>query len=396
MGPLRYGLLVVLLLNGIGFADTLSTINPLRQDHRTITSDLYSVIQTFVGIYGAADFTPILTDSEYTAAIKLGQNNVPRSLAATAVVFAFVGAKEGDRFYRERAIELMHDVTDKYPRWRASLLPPEESFNLAPTTGFNLGLAAWLLWDTLDAGFRATVRQILTEESDFQLLRKPASGYVKDTKAEENCIVPALLAISSILNADNPNKTRWGDQAQCFAYHTITTEDDSARCGLKTITTYPDFTMDNHNFGPHPVYMAAPLVHFADAALVYRAAGKPLPGEYLHNVIPLWNRLKDFLADDFTWTTRNSWEPTGLSREVSAATFMTIVAGIDSAYEARLIDYKCTHQSDIVEKKVEQAKRISQYTADWFNNCIVAKRYVVAYLLHDPGLLMKQHTLMKE
>ena len=336
--------------------------------HDSTIQRMNNVVEVFQANYGTTDYSPILTDSLYRLAIKRGQNNVPRSLAGMAVAFAYLGRRGGGSGTTSSAISLIDAVIEKYEFWTGTLIPPEESFNLAPTTAYSLGLASWLVWEALSNNMRSSVKKILVRESDYQLLRKPASGFEKDTKAEENAIVPGLLAMTSILFPDEPNAVRWEAQARCFAYHSITTKGDSAYCGVRTVTAYESFDMDNHNFGPHPLYMAAPLVHFADAALVYRAADRNVPWELKHHIHQLWNRLKTYLEPDYTWSGHNSWQPTGLNREISALAFMVVVGGVDGEREAQLLAYRSVHQVDFVEKKVGEVPTLSAYTEDWFNN----------------------------
>ncbi|HBR22230.1 MAG TPA: hypothetical protein DD713_06645 [Nitrospiraceae bacterium] len=362
----------------------------------TVENKLYSIILEFDNSYGMTNFDDLLREEGFRTAYKKGGNNVPRALAATALVHSFIySCKENNKRHLEKAIYLVKGLLDRYPLWTSSLLKPDISFNLAPTTAYNIGLASWLIWDEMDASLKAAVKEMLVKESDYSLLREPASGFLKDTKADENAVVPPLLVLSALLFPDEANAQKWEEHGHCYAYHSITTGKDSSFCSLKTITAHDDFTMDNHGFGPHPLYMAAPLVLFADAALVYMASGKAVPYELKHNVLPLWKRIKDFVDGDFRWTTKNSWDPTGLSREVSAVTFVSVVLGIDSEFELKLIDHKFNNQNNIIEKEVGKVKKLADYDESFFNNAIVAKRYVVSILLHKPEYLIKPPLSMK-
>jgi len=323
-----------------------------------LTDKMYSVIKVFSNTYGETNFDGLLEDSNFMEAMKKGGNNVPRSLAATALVHAFIYRYEGKGNNLEDAKQLIRALLEKYPFWKAANIPPDISFNLTSTTAFNIGLASWLIWDEMDLSLKSAVKNMLIKESDYNLLRKPASGFLKDTKADENAVVPSLLILSALLFPQEANAKIWEEQGLCFAYHSITISKDAPFCGLKTQTAYDDFTMDNHGFGPHPLYMAAPLVLFADAALVYIASGKRIPDELKHNVIPLWVRVKNFVDKDFRYTTKNSWTPTGLSREVSAVAYMSVIMGIDSEFEVKLLDYKIRHEKGFVEKDMGKVKKL--------------------------------------
>lgn len=63
------------------------------------------------------------------------------------------------------------------------------------------------------------------------------------------------------------------------------------------------FWMADHLYRPNPTYMSSALVLFADSFLVYKKANKRMPIEFSHNVIPLWEKLKESLnVNNFEWT----------------------------------------------------------------------------------------------
>ncbi len=355
----------------------------------SLENGFYQVIKVFEKSYGATNFDGLLKKEGFSGALKKGGNNVPRSLAATALVHAFVFRKEGNQKDLEKATYLINVLIEKYPFWTASLKPPNISFNLAPTTAYNLGLASWLIWNDLEITVRRAVKDMLIKESNFMLLRTPASGFVNDTKADENGVVPPLLSLTAILFPNEENSQKWEAHSMCYAYHSITTTKDIPYCDVITQTAYDNFLMDNHGIHPHPLYMAAPLVLFADASLVYLTADREVPWELKHNAVSLWNRLKTFVNKDFTWNTHNSWNPTGLGREISAVTYIAVIMGVDTNMEIDLVNQKIRSQGFFVEKKVGVVKSISTYDENFFNNALVAKRYIVSFLLHEPTFLTK-------
>jgi hypothetical protein len=149
--------------------------------------------------------------------------------------------------------------------------------------------AAYLLWDELDQATRDQVVQDLYDQAQTYESRMPESGYVGDTKAEENAWHASFLAAVANLFPNPPgfDKEWIQSRARCYAYHTITHPSDGPYCGLDSQTVWNDWHLENHGH-ESPLYAASTLQLLAEAALTYRIAGRPIPWEFTHNVQPLF------------------------------------------------------------------------------------------------------------
>jgi hypothetical protein len=129
--------------------------------------------------------------------------------------------------------------------------------------------------------------------------RMPQSGYVGDTKAEENAWHAAFLAAAVNLFPDATGSDRdWLEaRSRCFAYHALTYPGDPAACGIQTQTVHSDGTLENGN-QRSPTYMAATLQLLAEGAFTYLAAGNSIPVEFTHNVQPLFSKYLTFIDTD--------------------------------------------------------------------------------------------------
>jgi hypothetical protein len=151
--------------------------------------------------------------------------------------------------------------------------------------------AAYTLWPELDQAIRDEVTLDLYAQAQTYADRLPESGYIGDTKAEENAWHAAFLAAVVNLFPDETNDdNEWLEaKARCFAYHAITQATDAPYCGLATQTVWPDWHLENHG-QDNPHYSSATLTELGEAAITYRLAGKSIPWEFTHNVRPLFEK----------------------------------------------------------------------------------------------------------
>ena len=277
---------------------------------------LLAVKDDFLALYGSTDFSPLYPNLG-------GANVIPclpdmRSLAGTAMAFA-VDARTGGGsggaarvpISRQRAIQLISD-TLTYGQWAYDDINTTVLFNCNSLTTYELALSAWIVWWDLPPELRAAVKTRVVADAERYVDQPPRSGYVGDTKAEENAWTAKFLALAANMFPAEPRAPVWEAAARCFAFHTITNQPTSF-CGYTTQTVHPDFTLDNHLLSPNPIYADAVFQEFAGGALAYRAAGRPVPVEFAHNVANLWNRNKQDIdwGRTYYYRVNSDWESQG-------------------------------------------------------------------------------------
>ncbi len=262
----------------------------------TVDDLLLGVKDDFLKLYGSTDFSPLYANLG-------GPQTIPclpdmRSLAATATAFALdarIGPPERVTASRQRAIQLISD-TLAYGQWAYDDVHTTGLYYCNSATTVALALSSWIIWWDLPPDLQARVKARVVADANKYAGGYPHSGYSGDSKIEENGLAATFLAIAANMFPVEANAPQWEARARCFAYHTITNQPTSY-CGYTTQTVWPDFKVDNHNLSPNPHYADSGLQELAGAGLAYRAADRPLPAEFSHNVVGLWLRQKQ----DIDW-----------------------------------------------------------------------------------------------
>jgi hypothetical protein len=242
-----------------------------------------------------------------------GGNEGTRAISTTALVYALL-ARQGEttfatadrvgpalRYAADIHVTGSHNGTDG-KRWG-------RSWQSAMWAG-NLGVAAWLAKDTLDADTMDAVKRVVADEADQFNGQAPPTMLPGDTKAEENSWDLTAPAAAILLMPDDPRTAQWQTTVQRYGFNTISTQADKSSTApldgktvadwVTTAQVFPDFTLENHNIF-HPVYsMIGPATN-GQAAVDYRLGGKPIPDALTFNVLKQWGMLQYIALPDGEW-----------------------------------------------------------------------------------------------
>jgi len=247
--------------------------------------EVKSLIQRYLYLYQNTDFSPIypILGRDDIGGAK-GYGNALRSILDLAYAFAFDWKVNNHQDSLNKSIYFLKVAVDnghwdKHSEWAIAL----PSIRLIRT--------AAVVWDFLDDVYKEKIlvlaEQIANKVKDYPI----ASGYVNDTRAEDNAWNAAFLSTISQFYNSHVNASLWEEKGKCFAWHSITTSRDPQFCGVKTQTVWDDFQLDNHDRHPNPGYTGATIYLLAEGGFPYRALGKPTPQEFKHNVSPLFQKL---------------------------------------------------------------------------------------------------------
>ncbi len=257
---------------------------------------LLSVNTDFLRQYGNTDFSALYPTLGHAGTVPCLPDM--RSLAGTAMAFALDARTNGlpqAAVSRQRAIQVISD-TLAYGQWQYDDIQTTGLFYCNSLTTYELALSAWIIWWDLPPHLQTALKARVTQDADRYAVQPPHDGYANDSKAEENAWTGKFLALAANMFPAEAHAPLWESAARCFAHHAITNQPTNY-CGYTTQTVHPDFTLDNHNLSPNPLYADAVLQELSGGALTYRAAGRPTPMEFGHNVVNLWNRNKQ----DIDW-----------------------------------------------------------------------------------------------
>ncbi len=185
-----------------------------------------------------------------------------------------------------------------------------------PEWSGSMGLACILMQSNLPAATINGVRTVVVSEADHRASIAPASGYVGDTKAEENAWQGNILALAAAWMSTSNNAATWLTAAKSYLVNTYTvanTNGDSLAAWVTTVTLYPSFALQNHNFY-HPTYEMVAGMSSGDSLLMAKLANTNIAAQLQpyaeHNVMAVWtNNLNYLVMDngDFAYPASVDW-----------------------------------------------------------------------------------------
>ena len=147
----------------------------------------------------------------------------------------------------------------------------------------SVAYSAYFQWQRLPDSLKTDIYHLLKAECNYELERDIPTGYIGDTKAEENGWEVDVLAATLGLFPDDPLASQWFQRMRAFAVNcyshptdaldttVIDPAYDATRvCDLyKGPNLYPDWTLQNHDFF-HTSYQNVVIQELGEAALALR------------------------------------------------------------------------------------------------------------------------------
>jgi hypothetical protein len=180
----------------------------------------------------------------------------------------------------------------------------------------SMGLACLLVQNQLPASTVQAVQQVVASEATHRASIAPASGYVSDTKAEENGWDSNVLALGAAWLSSNTNAALWLTAAKKYLANTYTvanTNGDPLSSWISTVTLYPDFALENHGFY-HPTYQMVAGMSMGDSLLMAQLANSTVATQLQvfaeHNVLNVWSNENHLVMDsgEFAYPSGLDWE----------------------------------------------------------------------------------------
>jgi hypothetical protein len=181
----------------------------------------------------------------------------------------------------------------------------------------SMGLACLLVQNQLPAATVQSVQRVVASEATHRAAIAPASGYLGDTKAEENAWDSNVLALGAAWLSTNANATNWLTAAKKYlanAYTVASTNGDPLASWITTVTLFPSFALQNHGFY-HPTYEMVAGMSLGDSLLMARLSNPSVAAELQpfaeHNVLNVWsNNLQCMVmgSGDFAYPAGLDWE----------------------------------------------------------------------------------------
>jgi hypothetical protein len=186
-----------------------------------------------------------------------------------------------------------------------------------PEWSGSMGLACVLVQSNLPISIVDGVRRVVASEADHRASIPPASGYISDTKAEENAWQGNILALAAAWLSESNSAPIWLNAAKSYLANTYTVADtngDPLASWITTVTLYPSYALQNHGFY-HPTYEMVAGMSSGDSLLMARLANPDVAAQLQpfaeHNVMAVWtNNMNTMVMDsgDFAYPAGIDWE----------------------------------------------------------------------------------------
>lgn len=186
-----------------------------------------------------------------------------------------------------------------------------------PLWSGSLGLACILVQSQLPAQTVQACQRVVASEATHRAGIAPPSGYVGDTKAEENAWDSNILALGAAWMNTHSNAATWLAAAKSYlvnSYTVANTNGDPLAAWISTVTLYPSFALENHGFY-HPTYEMVAGMSLGDSLLMAQLANPAVAAQLQpsaeHNVMAVWtNNLSAMVMDsgDFAYPAGIDWE----------------------------------------------------------------------------------------
>ncbi|HWI58103.1 MAG TPA: hypothetical protein VNZ22_12815, partial [Bacillota bacterium] len=206
-----------------------------------------------------------------------------------------------------------------------------------------MGLACVLVQNQLPAATVQAVQRVIASEATHRAGIAPGSGYVSDTKAEENAWDGNVLALGAAWLSANPSAAQWLQAAKQYLVNSYTVADpagDPLAGWVTTDTLFPSYALQNHGFY-HPTYEMVAGMSLGDSLLMARLANPSVAAQLQpfaeHNAMQVWtNNLVNMLMDssDFAYPAGQDWE----LHDYEQNSYLAWMAAHFNAPEARWAD----------------------------------------------------------
>jgi hypothetical protein len=186
-----------------------------------------------------------------------------------------------------------------------------------PEWSGSMAFACLLVQSNLPAQTIADCQRVVASESTHRAGIPPASGYIGDTKAEENGWDSNILALGAAWINSDSNAPAWLNAAKQYlanSYTVANTSGDPLAGWVTTVTLYPSYALENHGFF-HPTYAIAAGMSLGDSLLMARLANPTIAAQLQpfaeHNVMAVWTNVVSamvFDSGEFAYPAGLDWE----------------------------------------------------------------------------------------
>ncbi len=185
-----------------------------------------------------------------------------------------------------------------------------------PEWAGSMGLACLLVERELPEDTVAAVKRVVASEATHRAQIPPASGYVSDTKLEENAWQGNILALAAAWLKNSTNASLWLEAAKRYLVNTYTVPFPTGNpldAWVTTQTLYTDWGCENHGIY-HPTYLMVGGMSSGDSLLMAKLADPEIGAELEpfaeYNIMNVWsNNLRYMIMEsgELAYPSSSTW-----------------------------------------------------------------------------------------
>ncbi len=178
----------------------------------------------------------------------------------------------------------------------------------------SVAYSAFFQWDELSSQQKKYIENMLKAECNYELERSIPTGYVGDTKAEENGWETNVLAVTLGLFPDDPLADKWFQRLRAFAINCYSHPSDKNNTTIidpdydnatiadfyKGQNLYDDYTLQNHNFF-HSSYQNVVIQELGESALALKLFQLSLYGKEKWHTNALMHNCQKVMDNVLNW-----------------------------------------------------------------------------------------------
>lgn len=254
-----------------------------------------------------------------------------------------------------------------------------------PEWSGSLALACILVQSNLPAQTVLDCRRVVASEADHRSSITPASGYIGDTKAEENgwdSNIPSAAAAWLNTNANAGNWLNGAKQYLANTYTVANTVGDPLASWVTTTTLYPSYALENHGFY-HPTYEMVAGMSMGDSLQTARQCNPTTAAQLLqyaeHNVMNVWsNNLNAMVlgSGEFAYPAGLDWE----LHDYEQNSYITYLAAHFNDPLARWTDGQLAQLVRYRQQVNGNGQFVGPSGGGFYREAVEAKRTAIAWL----------------
>lgn len=266
----------------------------------------------------------------------------------------------------------------------------------------SVAYSTYFLWDKLTDKQKGYIEKLLKAECNYELQRTIPTGYIGDTKAEENGWEACVLAATLGLYPNDALAPKWFARLREFAINAYSHANDKNDNSVvdpeydnKTVADlykgqnlYDDYTLQNHNYF-HTSYQNVVIQELGEAALALKMFQKELHGSetwktnaLMHHNLDVQRNVLNWLAladGELAMPNGNDWSLFLYDQITSYSTNATFLRDADAlmlenlAYKMIQARQQTTNDGSWLLRSDIGARRMG----------VEAHRVMMTYLMHE-------------